>query len=180
MGTKPQYVSTRGRARGRPFHRPALEATNIMRLLDFAWFRAQCDHMLRTRLDLYCRDCFDLVSKYLLALKARDIGIQADTLVIDVAQVYYVIFSCLLFLRLSAESPFVRRILWSLLLYCRCRPNRLCLSYSCLVRRSLECRVFLVHRMGTIGDHNQPTGRRRLSGESVRRLSGERPVADAC
>lgn len=85
--------------------------------------------MLRTRLDLYCRDCFDLVSKYLLALKARDIGIQADTLVIDVAQVYYVIFSCLLFLRLSAESPFVRRILWSLLLYCLCRPS-LVLSLS--------------------------------------------------
>ena len=50
---------------------PALEATNIMRLLDFAWFRAECDHALRTRLDRHSRDCFDLVSKYLLALKAR-------------------------------------------------------------------------------------------------------------
>ena len=58
-------------SQGRRFHRPALEATNIMRLLDFAWFRAECDHALRTRLDRHSRDCFDLVSKYLLALKAR-------------------------------------------------------------------------------------------------------------
>jgi hypothetical protein len=42
-----------------------------MRLLDYAWFRTECDHTLRTRLALHCRDCFDLVSKYLLALKTR-------------------------------------------------------------------------------------------------------------
>ena len=42
-----------------------------MRLLDYAWFRTECDHTLRTRLAHNCRDCFDLVSKYLLALKAR-------------------------------------------------------------------------------------------------------------
>ena len=69
-------------------------------------------------------------------------------------------------------------------LYCRCRPNRLCLSYSCLVRRSLECRVFLVHRMGTIGDHNQSNRPEALVGRvcttlvgratCCRRLSGER------
>ena len=58
-------------SQGRRFHGPALKANNIMRLLDYAWFRTECDHTLRTRLDLHCRDCFDLVSKYLLALKAR-------------------------------------------------------------------------------------------------------------
>jgi len=55
----------------RRFHGPALEANNIMRLLDFACFRTEGGHTLRTRLALHCRDCFDLVSKYLLALKAR-------------------------------------------------------------------------------------------------------------
>ena len=39
--------------------------------LDYSWFRTECDHTLRTRLALHCRDSFDLVSKYLLALKAR-------------------------------------------------------------------------------------------------------------
>jgi len=58
-------------SQGRRFHWPALKANNIMRLLDYTWFRRECDHTLRTRLDLHCRDCFDLVSKYLLALKAR-------------------------------------------------------------------------------------------------------------
>jgi hypothetical protein len=58
-------------SQGRRFHGPALKANNIMRLLDYMWFRTECDHTLRTRLALHCRDCFDLVSKYLLALKAR-------------------------------------------------------------------------------------------------------------
>ncbi len=58
-------------SQGRRFYGPALKANNVMRLLDHAWFRAECDHTLRTRLALHCRDCFDLVSKYLLALKAR-------------------------------------------------------------------------------------------------------------
>ena len=58
-------------SQGRRFYGPALQANNVMRLLDHAWFRAECDHTLRTRLALHCRDCFDLVSKYLLALKAR-------------------------------------------------------------------------------------------------------------
>ena len=53
------------------FHGPALKANNITRLLDFACFQTECGHTLRTRLALHCRDCFDLVSKYLLALKAR-------------------------------------------------------------------------------------------------------------
>ena len=55
----------------RRYHAPALKATNIMRLLDLSWFRTECDHTLRTRLGpgLHCRDFFDLVSKYLLALK---------------------------------------------------------------------------------------------------------------
>ena len=56
-------------SQGRRFYGPALKASNVMRL--HAWFRAECDHTLRTRLPLHCRDCFDLVSKYLLALKAR-------------------------------------------------------------------------------------------------------------
>jgi hypothetical protein len=42
-----------------------------MRLLDYVWFRIECDHTLRTRLALHCRDLFDLVSKYLLVLKAK-------------------------------------------------------------------------------------------------------------
>ena len=58
-------------SQGRRFHGPALKASNIMRLLDYAWFRTECDNTLRTRLALHCRDCFDLVSKCLLALKAR-------------------------------------------------------------------------------------------------------------
>ena len=42
-----------------------------MQLLDLSWFRTECHHTLRTRLGpgLHCRDCFDLASKYLLALK---------------------------------------------------------------------------------------------------------------
>jgi hypothetical protein len=56
-------------SQGRRFHGPALKANNIMRLLDYAWFRTECDHTLRTRLDLHCRDCFDLVSKYLVSSK---------------------------------------------------------------------------------------------------------------
>ena len=58
-------------SQGRRFYAPALKASNVMWLLKHAWFRAECDHTLRTRLSLHCRDCFDLVSKYLLALKAR-------------------------------------------------------------------------------------------------------------
>ena len=58
-------------SQGRRFYGPALKTNNIMRLLDYTWFRTECDHTLRTRLALHCRDCFDLVSKYLLALKAR-------------------------------------------------------------------------------------------------------------
>ena len=58
-------------SQGRRFYGPGLKANNVMRLLEHAWFRAECDHTLRTRLALHCRDCFDLVSKYLLALKAR-------------------------------------------------------------------------------------------------------------
>jgi len=73
-------------SQGRRFYGPALQANNVMRLLEHAWFRAECDHTLRTRLALHCRDCFDLVSKYLLALKARDIGIPEDQLIIDIAQ----------------------------------------------------------------------------------------------
>ena len=46
-----------------------LERT-IMLVLDHAWLRTECDNMLRTRLALHCRDGFDVVSKYLLALKA--------------------------------------------------------------------------------------------------------------
>ena len=57
----------------RRYHALALKATNIMKLLDLPWFRTECDHTLRTRLGagLHCRDCFDLVSTYLLALKTR-------------------------------------------------------------------------------------------------------------
>ena len=58
-------------SQGRRFYGPALKANNVMRLLKHTWFRAECDRTLRTRLALHCRDCFDLVSKYLLALKAR-------------------------------------------------------------------------------------------------------------
>ena len=59
--TRPTYA--------RRFHGPALKVNNIMRLLDFLCFRTKCGHTLRTRLTLHCRDCFDLVSKYLLDLK---------------------------------------------------------------------------------------------------------------
>ena len=55
----------------RRFHGPALKASNIMRLLDFVCFWTKCGHTLGTRLTLHCRDCFDLVSKYLLALKTH-------------------------------------------------------------------------------------------------------------
>jgi len=57
----------------RRYHALALKATNIMKLLDLPWFRTECDHTLRTRLGagLHSRDCFDLVSTYLLALKTR-------------------------------------------------------------------------------------------------------------
>jgi len=51
------------------FHRPALKVNNIMRLLDFACFRTKCVQTLRTLIALHCRDCSDLVSKYLLTLK---------------------------------------------------------------------------------------------------------------
>jgi hypothetical protein len=43
----------------RQFHGTALKANNIIRLLDFKCFRTEWDY----------RDCFDLVSKYLLTLK---------------------------------------------------------------------------------------------------------------
>jgi hypothetical protein len=42
-----------------------------MRLLDFTCFRTEGGHTLRTRLTLNCRDCFDLVSKYLLSFKTH-------------------------------------------------------------------------------------------------------------
>ena len=58
-------------SQGRRFHGPALEGTNILRLVDLAWFREECDDTLRARLGHHDRDAFDLVSKYVLALKAR-------------------------------------------------------------------------------------------------------------
>ena len=58
-------------SQGRRFHGPALEGTNILRLVDLAWFREECDYTLRARLGHHDRDAFDLVSKYVLALKAR-------------------------------------------------------------------------------------------------------------
>jgi len=73
-------------SQGRRFHGPALEGTNILRLVDLAWFREECDDTLRARLGHHDRDAFDLVSKYVLALKARDIGLPAGRLVIDAAQ----------------------------------------------------------------------------------------------
>ena len=56
---------------GRRFHRPTLAANNVVALVNEAWFREQCAQTLTTRLGLHGRDAFDLVSKYLLALKAR-------------------------------------------------------------------------------------------------------------
>jgi hypothetical protein len=35
------------------FYCPALEASNAMQLPKHAWFRAECDHTLRTRLPLH-------------------------------------------------------------------------------------------------------------------------------
>ena len=58
-------------SQGRRFHGPALEGTNILRLVELAWFREECDYTLRARLGHHDRDAFDLVSKYVLALKAR-------------------------------------------------------------------------------------------------------------
>ena len=58
-------------SQGRRFHGPALEGTNILRLVDLAWFREECNDTLRARLGHHDRDAFDLVSKYVLALKAR-------------------------------------------------------------------------------------------------------------
>ena len=58
-------------SQGRRFHGPALEGTNILRLVDLAWFREECECTLRARLGHHDRDAFDLVSKYVLALKAR-------------------------------------------------------------------------------------------------------------
>ena len=58
-------------SQGRRFHGPALEGTNILRLVDLAWFREECNDTLRARLGYHDRDAFDLVSKYVLALKAR-------------------------------------------------------------------------------------------------------------
>jgi len=75
----------------RRFHGPALKANNIMRLLDFACFRTQCGHTLRTRLALHCRDCFDLVSKYLLALKTHPrVGCALWNIDIDLHSEWYV------------------------------------------------------------------------------------------
>ena len=37
-------------SQGRRFYAPALKASNVMWLLKHAWFRAECDHTLRTRL----------------------------------------------------------------------------------------------------------------------------------
>ena len=56
---------------GRRFYRPALKANNLVALVDHAWFRKECAQTLMTRLGLHCRDAFDLVSKYILALKSR-------------------------------------------------------------------------------------------------------------
>ena len=56
---------------GRRFYRPALKANNLVALVDHAWFRKECAQTLMTRLGLHCRDAFDLVSKYILALKVR-------------------------------------------------------------------------------------------------------------
>ena len=58
-------------SQGRRFHGPALEGTNILRLVDLAWFREECDDILRARLGHHDRDAFDLVfNLYALALKA--------------------------------------------------------------------------------------------------------------
>merc|ERR1719352_748913 len=65
-------------SQGRRFHGPALEGTNILRLVDLAWFREECDDTLRARLGHHDRDAFDLVSS--------DIGLPAGRLVIDAAQ----------------------------------------------------------------------------------------------
>ena len=43
-------------SQGRRFYGPALKANNVMRLLKHTWFRAECDHTLRTRLALHCRE----------------------------------------------------------------------------------------------------------------------------
>ncbi len=56
---------------GRRFYGPAVKASIIMILFDYVWFRTGYDHTLRTRIALHCRYCYDLVSNYLLALKAR-------------------------------------------------------------------------------------------------------------
>ena len=58
-------------SQGRRFHGPALDGTNILRLVELAWFREECECTLRARLGHHDRDAFDLVSKYVLALKAR-------------------------------------------------------------------------------------------------------------
>ena len=55
-------------SQGRRFHGPALEGTNILRLVDLAWFREECNDTLRARLGYHDRDAFDLVSKYVLVL----------------------------------------------------------------------------------------------------------------
>ena len=39
-------------SQGLRLYGPALKASNVMWLLDHAWFRAECDHTLRTRLSL--------------------------------------------------------------------------------------------------------------------------------
>jgi hypothetical protein len=73
------------------FHGPALKANNIMRLLDFACFRTEGGHTLRTRLALHCRDRFDLVSKYLLALKTHPrVGCALWNMDIDLHSEWYV------------------------------------------------------------------------------------------
>ena len=66
-----------------------------MRLLDFACFRTEGGHTLRTRLALHCRDCFDtrskLVSKYLLALKTHPrVGCALWNIDIDLHSEWYV------------------------------------------------------------------------------------------
>jgi len=67
------------------------KANTIMRLLDFACFRTECGHTLRTRLALHCRDCFDLVSKYLLALKTHPrVGCALWNIDIDLHSEWYV------------------------------------------------------------------------------------------
>jgi hypothetical protein len=58
-------------SQGRRFHWPAIQGTNILRLVDLPWFREECDHILSLTLGRHNRDTFDLVSKYALALKAR-------------------------------------------------------------------------------------------------------------